>query len=258
MSVFSHVQGDWLGIDDARIWYEQAGNASGPAVLFLHGGMGHLGDFSVLATSLAATHRLIGLDTRGHGKSTLGSRALTYQQIAEDALCLLDHLRIECASLIGFSDGGIVGYRLALQAPDRIDRLVAIGAPCSLSDQAAQILERITPAACDARFPHVRVEYERLNPEADFARFIEASKQLWLDRSATGYPNPEAIQDIRQPTLIVRGDDDHLFSLDEAVALRRQLPQAQLLNVPSAGHLAFQDQHEICALAIRDFLRPRG
>jgi valacyclovir hydrolase len=254
MSMFTHTQGHYLQIDTDRIYYEEAGDPRNPAVLFLHGGMCHLGDFAALANGLAATHRLIAIDSRGHGKSTLGSQPLTYRQLTQDALRVLDYLGIERTSIIGFSDGGIVAYRVALQAPERVDRIVAIGAACKLIDETASILEGVTAAGWDAKFPKTRKDYEDLNPEADFERFVAVSKQMWLDRSADGYPGRDAVKAIRQPVLIVRGDDDHLFSLADAVELRELIQQSQLLNIPAAGHVVHQESEAICSMAIRRFL----
>lgn len=254
MSVFAHTNGNYLEIDTARIYYEEAGDSKNPAVLFLHGGMCHLGDFSALANALVETHRLIAIDSRGHGRSTLGAQPLTYRQLAQDALRVLDHLGIARTSIIGFSDGGIVSYRVALQAPNRVDRVVAIGAACKLIDETAAILEGVTAAGWDAKFPQTRKEYESLNPEPDFERFVAVSKQMWLDRSDAGYPGLDAVKSIRQPVLIIRGDDDHLFSLAEAVELRTVIKQSQLLNVPAAGHVVHQESGAICSIAIRQFL----
>jgi pimeloyl-ACP methyl ester carboxylesterase len=208
-----------------------------------------------LRNDLVATYRLIAIDSRGHGKSTLGSQPLTYRQLTQDALSVLEHLDIERTSIIGFSDGGIVAYRLALQAPNRVDRIVAIGAACKLIDETASILEGVTAAGWDAKFPQTRKDYESFNPEADFERFVEVSKQMWLDRSEAGYPGPNAVKALDQPVLILRGDDDHLFSLAEAVELRTLIKQARLLNVPAAGHVVHQERAAICSTAIRQFLR---
>jgi pimeloyl-ACP methyl ester carboxylesterase len=203
-------------------------------LLFLHGGMGSLDDWAPLAGRMGR-RGLVAMDARGHGASTLGEKPLTYAQLQADAVQVLDHLGIARAVVVGFSDGGIVGYRLALHAGTRVERLVTIGGPNTLTDTARLLLERVTAASWNARFPDTRPRYERLNPEADFERFIAASKSMWLDGSKAGYPGDD-VRSIRQPTLIVRGDCDHIFSLEEAVELRQSLVESSLLHVPFAGH----------------------
>lgn len=60
------------------------------------------------------------------------------------------------------------------------------------------------------------------------------------------------------PTLLIRGDDDHLYSLNEAVEQRHSIEKSGLLNIPAAGHVAFQEQESMCVLAIRKIIARRS
>jgi pimeloyl-ACP methyl ester carboxylesterase len=239
--------------DGARLYVERAASSAGDTpLLLLHGGMGTVDDWALLARQLA--HRtLIALDARGHGASTLGEARLTYAQLHADVVAVLDQLEIPRVVVVGFSDGGIVGYRLALHASQRVERLITIGGPQRLSDAARPVLQKVTAASWDAKFPETRRRYDELNPEPEFERFIDASKSMWLDDSrTTGYPGDD-VRAIHQPTLIVRGDQDHLYSLDEAIELRRSIKEASLLHVPFAAHDS-SAQVEVVAAGIRAFL----
>ena len=77
---------------------------------------------------------------------------------------------------------------------------------------------------------------------------------MWLDLSSSGRPN-EAVKNISCPLLIVRGDDDHLVSRKAGVELSEVVKNSTLLNIPFAGHVAFEDQKEIFMIILNEFLR---
>lgn len=68
------------------------------------------------------------IDSRGHGRSTMPAVPLSYEQMADDVIAVLDRLRIRRTSVVGLSDGGIIGLLLAIHHPERIDRLFVWGA----------------------------------------------------------------------------------------------------------------------------------
>ena len=91
--------------DGARIWYASYG--SGSPVMLLHGGLGHSGNWGHQVPELiAAGHRVIVIDSRGHGRSTRDARPFSYDLMATDVLAVLDHAGVSRAALVGWSDGG--------------------------------------------------------------------------------------------------------------------------------------------------------
>ena len=92
MSGFNHNSGAYLELDEAKIYYEVTGKEDSPTLLLLHGGFGNLEDFNTILSDLNKEFRVIGVDSRGQGKSTLGSKELTYAQLQKDAEQILEHL----------------------------------------------------------------------------------------------------------------------------------------------------------------------
>jgi len=99
---FDHNSGKHLEIDGARIYYEVTGDEKSPALLVLHGGFGNLESFNAILPDLDKEFRVIGIDSRGQGKSTLGEQALSYERIQKDVVRILAHLNIDTLSIIGF------------------------------------------------------------------------------------------------------------------------------------------------------------
>lgn len=259
MAVFTHSSGQHLQVGDAKIYFEICGNPHGIPLLLLHGGMGKLTDFNGLIDKLPSRFKFIGMDLRGHGKSTLGTSRLSYQGHQADADAVLAHLEIERFSLLGFSDGGIAALRMAAATPSRIQALVAVAAHGQMDthDPVLPILRGMTAEKWQTRFPESVSYYMANNPEPDFAALLKAVMSLWTDIEHSAYPGA-TIKRISAPTLVVRGDADHLFSLASAIELRDQIPGAGFLNIPFAGHEVHQDAPGLFLEAVKEFLVNHG
>lgn len=244
-----------MQIDDARIYYEMAGNPSGPSLVFLHGGLGNITDFNSVLDSFLADFRCIGIDFRGHGKSTIGSAKLTYQQHQTDVETVLAHAGIDSCSLLGFSDGGTTAYRIAIKNPLKIKAIATIGAKyrCDASDPVFPLLQGMTSEKWEQRFPESVAYYHSTNPAPDFDALVNAVVSLWTDPGDSGYPG-DAIEQIVAPALILRGDRDHLFTLKAAVDLLGHLKGANFFNIPFAGHEAHRESGPCFSMVVQDFL----
>lgn len=256
MKNFDHNSGAYLDSDGAQIYYELTGNENRPVLLLLHGGGGSIEDFNAILPDLNQRFKIIGIDSRGHGKSTLNSTALTYEKIQKDVERILAHLGINKLSIIGFSDGGTVAYRLASMTSLHIEKLVTIGSHWHLknTESVKEIFLKITSESWRKKFPSTYDIYQKLNPAPDFDFFTQSIIKMWLDSNSSGYPN-EAVKNISCPLLIVRGDDDHLLLRDTVVELSGFIKNSHLLNIPFAGHVAFEDQKEIFMLSLNEFLQ---
>ncbi|MBS0630283.1 MAG: alpha/beta fold hydrolase [Verrucomicrobia bacterium] len=253
MNAFDHKRGSEVEIDGARLYFETHGAPSAPALVFLHGGLGTIEGFNVLLPRLTETFHVVGIDTRGHGRSTLGDRELSYALLAQDAWRVIDHLGLQSISLVGFSDGGIAAYRLAARKDPKIRRLVTIGARAALQPGAAAIFRKTTASGWQEKFPATYEIYQRLNPTPDFGRLVPAVVAMWLNSNPSNYPL-EQLSAITCPTLVVRGDDDHLTAREEIFDYVRRIPKAKLSNLPFAGHVAFQEQTDAFMPGLNRFL----
>jgi pimeloyl-ACP methyl ester carboxylesterase len=255
MNKFDHQKGRHFSIDEVKIYYEEIGNPDKPVLIFLHGGFGNIEDFNSVVPLLVDDFRIIAIDSRGQGKSSLGADNLTYERIQLDIEALLQSLNINDMTIIGFSDGGTIAYRMAIESSIKIKKLVAISTTWNIKDSLSteEIFLKITADSWKAKFPESFDSYQRLNPEPDFEKLTKSMIALWLDRTATGFPN-ENVSKINCPTLIVRGDKDHLFSRESVCEVAGLIDNSALLNIPFAGHLAYEDQLEIFIKALKQFL----
>ncbi|WP_160173714.1 alpha/beta fold hydrolase [Nitrincola sp. A-D6] len=152
--MFDHQSGEFLYLEDTRIYYETTGTLQGHPIVLLHGGLGSLEDFSPIINMIPDSFHVIAMDMRGHGRSQLGAKPLTYQQYQADIQALIAHLGLKEYSLIGFSDGGIVAYRIA-SGNQAVKALITIGSQwrISLHDSSFDILAGVTPQMWIEMFP---------------------------------------------------------------------------------------------------------
>ena len=249
-----HTSGAYVEREGAQIYYEVAGQESGPALVLLHGGMGTLEDFQSILPDLLARYKIIGIDSRGHGRSTLHG-PVTYAHMQKDVEGILAHLGIQNVTLMGFSDGGTVAYRLAAMSSIHVENLVTIGAHWHVKnmDSMKEFCLKITGESWRQKFPHTYELYQKLNPTPDFDGLVQSVIHLWLDPHPSGYPY-EAVQKITCPTLVVRGEDDHLCLEQDARQVAGLIQNARLIQIPSAGHQAFEDQKDIFMTHLNGFL----
>ncbi len=246
---FDHTSGRCIPCGDAQIYVEQKGIDGQPVLILLHGGFGSIEDFNNIAPALSRQFKLIGIDSRGHGKSSLGTAGLSYKLLTEDLALVIDSLGLQEFSIMGFSDGGIVAYRYAARQDTRLRKVVTIGASWEMStdDPSWAMLSGMTAQIWKDMFPSSYADYMRLNPTPDFDRFAAALIAMWTDLSPDGYPGP-MMSHIRSEMLIVRGDNDPLTSLESMSKLRNQGTNMSFLNIPLADHVAFDDAPEVFLL----------
>jgi len=255
MRSFDHISGKYFNIDDAKIYCETFGDEKKPVLLFLHGGLGNIEDFNDVISELPDKFSIIGIDSRGHGKSTLGSKELTYELLQKDTELILKRLNITNLTILGFSNGGTVAYRLASFTNLKIDRLITIGAPwCNQHiEHLIEAYSKLTSDNWKKECPSVFESYNRLNPLPEFDTLFRQSVKMALDVSPTGRPN-ESVKNISCPSLIIRGEKDPIVSNSNIVELSKLVKSAYILNIPSAGHEAFQDQLELFTRELKEFI----
>jgi len=224
--------GHYAQAADAKIYYEVYGK--GRPFVLLHGGMlGSTYEMHQFIDSLARQYQVIAISTRGHGKSELGTVPLTYEQRANDVLAVLKATTRDSAIVLGFSDGGFAGYKLASMYPERVRKLITIGAS---EVTAGQRKFDFTPQlAMSLDSAYVR-QQQALMPQPQrlgemFTQVATMYNHLTVDRTL--------MQSIKCPVLVMAGDRDEGNPVDRMLHTAQDLRRSQLGIIPNAGHGAF-------------------
>lgn len=234
-------------VNGAALWYGAYG--AGPPVILLHGGLASSETWGAQVQALAKTHRVILIDTRGHGRSTRDGQPFSYDLMASDVIGVMDRLKIERADLVGWSDGAIVGLALAMKAPERVGRLFAFAAnsdPSGLRPDAAS-----NPTL--AWFGQIAVgDYRRLSPMPDgFAGLASGVMGMWATQPRYTAGDLAAIS---APVAIVHADHDEGIKREHAEYLAKTIPHAKLIILHEASHFAHLQDPASFNAAMLDFL----
>lgn len=256
--------------------YDEWGDAAtGPAVVLLHGLAGWLGEWTSTVEWLAATHRVIALDQRGHGQSTRRPGDVSRAAYVQDVIALIEILDTGPAILVGHSLGGHTAMLVAAQRPDLVDRLVVAEATPERDAGAPERVRRWLsswPVPFRSRLAAVdffnALEYfhsasavktwaaglderhDGLWPRFDIDVMVESLREIatndyWSRWSAIGCP-----------TLVVGGEYGAV-SREQADEMLERLPGADLSEIAGAGHDVHLDQPGCWRNAISGFLRKR-
>jgi pimeloyl-ACP methyl ester carboxylesterase len=181
----------------------------GEPLVLLHGGFGSVEMFGPNVELLAAGRQVIGVDLQSHGRSPTADRPMRFETMADDVAALIDHLGLAKAKVMGFSLGGGVALRTAIQHPDLVDRLVLVSAPFKRDGW-----HREMSAAMTTMGPEV-AEPLKQSPMYAVYREIAPNVEDWLvlvtqvtDLLKIDYDWSAAIPDLPMPVMIVVGDAD--------------------------------------------------
>jgi len=241
--------GGYAELRGIRIYYELAGDGS--PLLLLHGGAGDSRQFDRQRPDFATCHRLILPDSRAQGRSGDGPGPLTYHEMAEDVVALLDLLGIARADVMGWSDGGNIGIDLAIHHPDRVAHLVTFGANFSPDGLEAAAFEWNRTATAASFGPEMKAGWTARNPEPDhYEAAMNKILEMW--RTEPRF-TPHELASIRAPSLVCAGEHD-VVRREHTLALAAAIPKARSWIVPDASHAAMLERPDLVNPRVLAFL----
>jgi pimeloyl-ACP methyl ester carboxylesterase len=183
----------------------------GKPLILLHGAYGSREMFGPNIELLAAHRQVIAVDLQSHGRSPATGRPMRYETMADDVAALIDHLGIERAAIMGFSLGGLVGLRTAIQHPSTVERLVLVSTVFKRQGwypETIAIYDAMGPETADhLRYTPIYQTYEQIAPDIDgWAVLVQqVSTLVKID-----YDWSTDIPKLPMPVMLVVGDADGL------------------------------------------------
>lgn len=234
-------------INGIKLFHAEWG--AGDPVILLHGGLGSIEAFANQIPAIAETHRVIAIDSRGHGRSTRDATPYSYALMASDVLALMDEMEIASAPVIGWSDGGIIALELAVNHPGRIDKALVIGTNYDLSgiDPAVE-----TNPTFGKYIEAAAGLYARISPTPDqFETFVTDIAGMWGSQPSF---TEAQLATVTAPFTVVQALEDEAILDEHAEKMAALLPGATYVPLEGVSHFAmWQDPARFNAL-VADFL----
>jgi pimeloyl-ACP methyl ester carboxylesterase len=234
-------------VNDIELYYEIHGE--GVPLFVLHGGLGHIGHWENQIPVLSRHFRVVAVDSRGHGRSTMTEQPISYALMASDVVALMDYLDIERAHVLGMSDGGNIGLHLAINYSNRLIKVIASGANYNPSGVRPDVGEH--PKMLDY-FGKAAADYTALSPDpTKWEAFLGNISQMWASE-----PNftVEQLGGITVPILLLDGENEEFIFPEHTKEMADLIPTAMPVLVPATGHFGIWENPEAINDAILEFL----
>ena len=237
-----------VDVNGVNYYYEIHGQ--GEPLLLLHGGLGSIDMFGPILPILAEKRQVIGVDLHGHGRTTLGDRPINLIDMGDDMAAILKTLGYRQVDVLGYSMGAGVGFRLAVQHPDAVRRLVLVSAGFAQDGFYPEMLPM--QAAVGAGMAEMMKDtpmyksYVAVAPRpSDFPKLLDGMGELMR----TPYNWAEDVKTLKMPVMLVYGDSDmfrpeHIVEfyqllgggLKDAGWMREHMSKNRLAIVPDLTH----------------------
>jgi pimeloyl-ACP methyl ester carboxylesterase len=215
----------YVPANGVNYYYEVHGQ--GEPLLLLHGGLGSIAMFGPVLPTLAAGRQVIAVDLHGHGRTALGERPISLVDMGNDLAVVLRQMGYDTVDVMGYSLGGGAAFRLAVQHPDLVRRLVLVSAGYAQEGFYPELLPmqaQVGAAMADAmKGTPMYLSYVAVAPKPeDFPRLLDRMGELMRQP----YDWSEDVKRLRGPVLLVYGDSD-MFRLEHVVEFYKLLGGGQ-------------------------------
>ncbi len=237
-------------VKGAQIYYAIYGVPAGEPVVLLHGGLGNSDHFAFQMPALTSLFKVIVIDSRGQGRSTLSKGKLSYHAMAEDVIGVLDKLAIKKAAFVGWSDGGEIALDLAIHQPDRVSKIFVVGANYDAAGSKAR--GGSSTATFQAYAAKCKADHAKLSSKPkSYDAVIDALLPVW--RNPAGFTKAQ-LKSIQAPSAIALGDHDEIIVLDQVKEMGTLIPKGQAVVFKDASHFVMWQDPESFNQALVAFL----
>jgi 3-oxoadipate enol-lactonase len=244
----------FLDVNNTRIHYDLTGPATAPILVFSNSLGTNFLMWDPQVRALGKMMRLLRYDTRGHGKTSTTPGPYSFDQLGRDALALVDALQIDHFSFCGLSMGGAIGMWLALNAPQRLRKLVLCSTSAKFGSTdtwntriaavrkggmkpiSQAVMERWFTATYRGQAPDVIERIKRMVESTDPDGYIACCEALrdWDLRDNLGV--------IRTRTLVISGTHDPATPPSDGRLLAERIPGAVYLELDAAHLLNIEEE----------------
>ena len=240
-------QSGYAPVNGIQLYYAIYGD--GPPLIMLHGGLANSEYFAKQIPVFAEDYTVVVMDSRGHGRSSRDAQPYSYSLMASDVVALMDYLKITKASIVGWSDGGIIGLEMAMSYPDRVDKLFAFAANTNVAGLKPNIDKN---PVFSKYIERAGKDYSRLSKTpTEYETFVNQISRMWATQPDY---KPEQLAKIKARVAISDGEYDEAIRPEHSVEMAKAIPGAKLVILPGVSHFAFLQDPQLFNRAVLGFL----
>jgi pimeloyl-ACP methyl ester carboxylesterase len=245
-----------LGANGLTIHYITEGEGP-PLVLFHAATSSATEDWAAQRPVLRQHYTLYLPDARGHASTRWDTdQGWSHAMLLEDAVAFVDALGLERFHVAGLSMGAGTALGLAITRPERVRTAVIAATGVDKEPRASVARRLMDPEHIEQNEPawadSMARRHDPVQGPGAWKKLMAAIRD---DIIAQPPPSPEALRRARLPILLAYGDRDPWVPLEQAVKLRRQLPDARLFVSPGVGHVVVAEKASLFNQAMVQFLR---
>ena len=224
-------------------------------LVLLHGALGTSSQLYPLAVALRSRFRIHQLDFEGHGNAPPRGRRFRIQHFAENVLELLDSAGVNQAKFFGYSMGGYVALSLALEFPDRVEKVATLGTKFRWSPETAEReAARLDPAVIAEKVPDFAKALTDRHVEAGgWEKVLASTAEFLRHLGESPVLTDETLAFVLQPVRVIVGTRDNTVDVEESLSVSRAMPAGSLTELPEAPHPIEQVDLEALVPVLFDF-----
>jgi pimeloyl-ACP methyl ester carboxylesterase len=224
-------------------------------IVLLHGAIGAKDQLVPLANELSAEFHVHYFSFAGHGGEPMPPEGFSIELFAKQLLDYLDANKLSQVHLFGYSMGGYVAMYLAKHYPERVIKLVTIATKFQWDESiAAREVKMLDPQKLEEKVPAFAKELQQRHGTQAWQTVLQKTASLLFSLGKNNVLKPEDYASLMVPCLLLLGDRDKMVTLEETVAVYKQLSNARLGVLPATPHPLEQVNVKRLGFEIRQFM----
>lgn len=232
--------GKYINANGIKLYYEEYG--FGEPLLLLHGNSESIQSFKLQIPELSKLYKVIAVDTRGQGKSTEDGRNYSYDLFAEDMNAFLNNLKLDSVNVLGWSDGGNTGLIMAMKYPNKVKKLITMGANVFIDNTVVE----------NWVFKELKKQLKEMKSDTSYAD----RNRIRLINLLLTEPkhNFEELKIINCPVLVLAGQKD-VIKENHTKSIAQNITKSKLLIAPRETHYYPTENSKAFNATVIEFLK---
>ena len=247
---FKPAESGYAPVNGIKVYYEVYGE--GKPIVLLHGAFYTIQmNWGQLIPELSKTRKVIAIEMQGHGHTPFSDRKLDFATLASDVEGVMNYLKVDSADVAGYSMGGSVAYKLAIQSPKRVKKLVIISSTYKSTGWRPEVTSAFKNFKPEffTNTP-LQAAYDAVAP--DKTKWTQFLEQMFAFAGTPFDMGDSNIAKLTMQVLIISGDNDGLDKVELMKTYQLlggglsadmgPMPKSHLAIVPSQGHVSLMMQ----------------